>query len=193
MNFATFSQITFAFTVTPQLLLQGLVYALLLGFVGGCCRAFVRRGCRSRQGCESSELRRRMAADRRVGHVAGKPSAWGLPLVKRVRVSSSDSPRLAAFPPAIWLASRRGRLADRSIGSRHTTVMPELPDVTVYIEALATRIVGQPRAIVLKNPFLFEQRSRRYGRARVARSSACAGSASASRLHSKAICGSCCI
>jgi putative ABC transport system permease protein len=35
MNFATFSQITFAFTVTPSLLMQGLVYSLILGFVGG--------------------------------------------------------------------------------------------------------------------------------------------------------------
>lgn len=35
MNFATFSQITFAFTVTPAVLLQGLIYALVLGFVGG--------------------------------------------------------------------------------------------------------------------------------------------------------------
>jgi putative ABC transport system permease protein len=35
MNFATFSQITFAFTVTPELLVQALIYALVLGFVGG--------------------------------------------------------------------------------------------------------------------------------------------------------------
>ena len=35
MNFASFSQISFAFTVTPQLLLQALVYALVLGLVGG--------------------------------------------------------------------------------------------------------------------------------------------------------------
>jgi len=35
MNFATFSQLTFAFTVTPALLVQGLIYALILGFVGG--------------------------------------------------------------------------------------------------------------------------------------------------------------
>jgi putative ABC transport system permease protein len=35
MNFASFSQITFAFTVTPQVLTQGLTYALILGFVGG--------------------------------------------------------------------------------------------------------------------------------------------------------------
>jgi len=35
MNFATFSQLTFAFTVTPPLLIQGLVYALILGFIGG--------------------------------------------------------------------------------------------------------------------------------------------------------------
>jgi putative ABC transport system permease protein len=35
INFASFSQITFAFTVTPQLLLQGLTYALLLGLLGG--------------------------------------------------------------------------------------------------------------------------------------------------------------
>jgi putative ABC transport system permease protein len=35
MNFATFSQITFAFTVTPELLVRGLTYALILGFIGG--------------------------------------------------------------------------------------------------------------------------------------------------------------
>ncbi|HKQ84736.1 MAG TPA: FtsX-like permease family protein [Steroidobacteraceae bacterium] len=35
LNPATFSQITFAFNVTPALLVQGLVYALILGFIGG--------------------------------------------------------------------------------------------------------------------------------------------------------------
>jgi putative ABC transport system permease protein len=35
MNFATFSQITFAFTVTPQVLVAGLLYALGLAFIGG--------------------------------------------------------------------------------------------------------------------------------------------------------------
>jgi putative ABC transport system permease protein len=35
MNFSTFSQITFAFTVTPQILVTGLVYALGLAFIGG--------------------------------------------------------------------------------------------------------------------------------------------------------------
>ncbi|MBL8270480.1 ABC transporter permease [Steroidobacter sp.] len=35
MNFATFSQLSFAFTVTPQLLIQGLVWALVLGLIGG--------------------------------------------------------------------------------------------------------------------------------------------------------------
>jgi putative ABC transport system permease protein len=35
LNFASFSQLTFAFTVTPALLLQGLIYALILGFIGG--------------------------------------------------------------------------------------------------------------------------------------------------------------
>jgi putative ABC transport system permease protein len=35
INFASFSQITFAFTVTPQLMVQGLVYALILGLIGG--------------------------------------------------------------------------------------------------------------------------------------------------------------
>ncbi|HMN45603.1 MAG TPA: DNA-formamidopyrimidine glycosylase family protein [Povalibacter sp.] len=33
--------------------------------------------------------------------------------------------------------------------------MPELPDITVYIEALQARIVGQPlQRVVVKNPFL---------------------------------------
>jgi putative ABC transport system permease protein len=35
LNWASFSQITFAFTVTPGLLLTGLGYSLILGFVGG--------------------------------------------------------------------------------------------------------------------------------------------------------------
>ena len=35
MNFQTFSQVAFAFRVTPQLLTLGLVYALLMGLVGG--------------------------------------------------------------------------------------------------------------------------------------------------------------
>ena len=35
MNWSSFSQITFAFTVTPALLAQALLYALALGFVGG--------------------------------------------------------------------------------------------------------------------------------------------------------------
>jgi putative ABC transport system permease protein len=35
LNFTSFSQITFAFTVTPQLAVQGLGYALILGLVGG--------------------------------------------------------------------------------------------------------------------------------------------------------------
>jgi putative ABC transport system permease protein len=35
MNFQTFSQVAFAFAVTPALLAQGLIYALLMGFIGG--------------------------------------------------------------------------------------------------------------------------------------------------------------
>ncbi len=35
MNWSSFSQITFAFTVTPELAAQGLVYALALGLLGG--------------------------------------------------------------------------------------------------------------------------------------------------------------
>jgi putative ABC transport system permease protein len=35
MNFQTFSQVAFAFLVTPRLLLTGLVYALAMGFIGG--------------------------------------------------------------------------------------------------------------------------------------------------------------
>lgn len=35
LNLATFSQLTFAFTVTPALLVQGLCYAIALGFLGG--------------------------------------------------------------------------------------------------------------------------------------------------------------
>ena len=34
MNFQTFSQVAFAFAVTPWLLLQGLAYALTMAFFG---------------------------------------------------------------------------------------------------------------------------------------------------------------
>jgi putative ABC transport system permease protein len=35
MNFSTFSQVAFAFQVTPQLLVMGLIYALIMGLIGG--------------------------------------------------------------------------------------------------------------------------------------------------------------
>jgi putative ABC transport system permease protein len=35
MNFQTFSQITYAFTVTPQLMVTGIVYGLVLTFIAG--------------------------------------------------------------------------------------------------------------------------------------------------------------
>ena len=35
MNFQTFSQVAFAFAVTPSLLAAALVYALIMGLVGG--------------------------------------------------------------------------------------------------------------------------------------------------------------
>jgi putative ABC transport system permease protein len=35
MNFQTFSQVAFAFKVTPGLLMQGVIYSLVMGLVGG--------------------------------------------------------------------------------------------------------------------------------------------------------------
>jgi putative ABC transport system permease protein len=35
MNFQTFSQVAFAFRVTPELLVTGLVYSLIIGLFGG--------------------------------------------------------------------------------------------------------------------------------------------------------------
>ena len=35
MNFQTFSQVAFAFAVTPALLVQGLIYSLVMGLIGG--------------------------------------------------------------------------------------------------------------------------------------------------------------
>ena len=40
MNFQSFSQVAFAFAVTPELLLQGLLYASLMGLLGGLLPAF---------------------------------------------------------------------------------------------------------------------------------------------------------
>ena len=35
MNFQTFSQITYAFTVTPQLMVTGIIYGLILTLIAG--------------------------------------------------------------------------------------------------------------------------------------------------------------
>ncbi len=35
MNWQSFSQVAFAFAVTPKLLIQGILYALVMGLVGG--------------------------------------------------------------------------------------------------------------------------------------------------------------
>lgn len=46
MNFQTFSQIAFAFRITPILLLAGLIFALVMGFVGGVPPAIRAAGAR---------------------------------------------------------------------------------------------------------------------------------------------------
>jgi putative ABC transport system permease protein len=35
MNFQSFSQITFAFRVTPELMVRGVVWATVIGLIGG--------------------------------------------------------------------------------------------------------------------------------------------------------------
>ena len=40
MNWASFSQVTFQFTVTPRLVIMGLVLALAVGLLGGVLPAF---------------------------------------------------------------------------------------------------------------------------------------------------------
>jgi putative ABC transport system permease protein len=40
INWQSFSQVAFAFKVTPQLLVQGIGYALLMGLLGGLFPAF---------------------------------------------------------------------------------------------------------------------------------------------------------
>jgi ABC-type antimicrobial peptide transport system permease subunit len=40
MNFQTFSEIAFSFTLTPSIIATSLVFALVMGFVGGFLPAF---------------------------------------------------------------------------------------------------------------------------------------------------------
>jgi putative ABC transport system permease protein len=51
LNWQSFSQVTFAFAVTPALLVTGITYALLLGLIGGRCRAGAQPACRSPRAC----------------------------------------------------------------------------------------------------------------------------------------------
>ena len=72
--------------------------------------------------------------------------------------------------------------------------MPELPDVTLYLEALEKRIQDQPlERVRLASPFLLRtvRPAARRG-ARPARPPACGGSASASCSASTATSGSSC-
>jgi len=55
INWQTFSQVAFAFRVTPLLLVQGTGYALILGLVGGSSRPCARRESRWRPRCGSFE------------------------------------------------------------------------------------------------------------------------------------------
>ena len=48
---SNFSQVMFQFKVSPDLLWNGLKWALGIGLVGGCSRPCARRGCRSRRRC----------------------------------------------------------------------------------------------------------------------------------------------
>ena len=51
LNWQTYTQVAFAFAVTPDLLVEGVVYAIAIGMVGGLCRRCTRRGSRSRPLC----------------------------------------------------------------------------------------------------------------------------------------------
>ena len=61
------------------------------------------------------------------------------------RNEEKDSNRQEALP----------RASSPGVSLPYSSDMPELPDITLYLEALQDRIVGQPlERIVLKNPFL---------------------------------------
>ena len=49
MNFQSFSQVTFAFRVTPELLVRGIVWSALIGLMVACSRPFAPRACPSRR------------------------------------------------------------------------------------------------------------------------------------------------
>ena len=55
MNFQTFSQMTFAFTVTPKLMVTGIIYGLMLWFIAGILPASGRHGCPSPRVCASCD------------------------------------------------------------------------------------------------------------------------------------------
>ncbi len=59
MNWQSFSQITFAFAVTPQLLVQGMVWATLIGRSVACSPRSAPPGSRSQRRCASSDRRSR--------------------------------------------------------------------------------------------------------------------------------------
>ncbi len=79
INFQTFSQVAFAFRVTPQLLGLGLIYALLMGLVGGVFPAIRAARLPIPVPCESSEPLSPGPARREVTAPLS-PTRHGLPL-----------------------------------------------------------------------------------------------------------------
>ncbi len=71
--------------------------------------------------------------------------------------------------------------------------MPELPDIEVYLEALRTRIQGQPlEAVRLGSPFLLRTVEPPLASLPGRRVTSCGVSANASSSVSRASCSRCC-
>src|SRR6266511_1878743 len=90
--------------------------------------------------------------------VAARSSWWRSPATGSRRITAARATRASTRTsssrsgPPTWLGSSRTRPA----GSRRPeSRMPELPDVTVYIEALRARILGEVlERVRVANPFL---------------------------------------
>ena len=113
INWQTFSQVAFAFAVTPALLVQGIVWAVVMGFFGGSSPPSGRRGCRWRRRCGSCEApaptatsgpgpRRPLAGRRsgRFGVFAGAGVVHAVPGHAPVGVMQSVPPREGVFRDA---------------------------------------------------------------------------------------------
>ena len=122
MNWQSFSQVAFAFAVTPGLLMRGLAYSTVIGLLGGLLPAIRAAGSRSSPRCGNYKT------SSVLNHDDGEADLYG----RRAAVSRPSRPFAAPDP------SRQTPKNKRLVANRQPVVSPAPP--IRYIHCYAARV-----------------------------------------------------